>query len=342
MSPPSPLDGTPVASRRLTPTTLLPPNVLPELVALLHRSHRCRLTIAIMSKVPRSTIMSSSTNLTVSTSTASTSSALAAGAPPIPSGILRGAGLHGPRAVLQQRADEAAAIAREAAADADALNNAHVVIEAKHRQMFLQRAFGINVNGTPIVASPGSSLGEIKTYKSVKTVQQYEDIICILTHWGDKAVLAAAPEDDPDAALIKRFRRNNKPGYNFVKFLELEETNALDGTPKTILKHKHSGGIVLHMLDVFDVIKEAHCQQGHLQVDKTLAACKPVFYSPTYELCKIYCENCYICHEKTPVIEPKKGAKEPIISSEFRDRFQVDLIDMRTMRKRDARCSAGS
>lgn len=279
--------------------------------------------------------MSSSTNFTVSTSTASTSSASAAGAPPIPLGILQGAGLRGPRAVLQQRADEAAAIAEEAAADADALHNAHEVIEAKHRKMFLERAFGINVDGTPIVASPGSSLVEIKTYKSVKTVQQYEDIVRILTHWGDDAVLAAAPEDDPDAALIKRFRRNNKPGYNYVKHFELEEIEALDGTLKTILKHKHSGGIVLHMLDVFDVIKEAHCQQGHLRVDKTLAACKPAFYSPTYELCKIYCENCYICHEKTPVIEPKKGAKKPIISSEFRDRFQVDLIDMRTMRKKD-------
>ena len=59
--------------------------------------------------------------------------------------------------------DEAAAIVREAAADADALNNAHVVIEAKHRQMFLQRAFGIYVDGTPIGASPDSTLGEIKT-----------------------------------------------------------------------------------------------------------------------------------------------------------------------------------
>ena len=34
-------------------------------------------------------------------------------------------------------------------------------------------------------------------------------------------------------------------------------------------------------------------------------------------------------------IEARKGAKKPIISSEFRDRFQVDLIDMRTMRKKD-------
>jgi hypothetical protein len=30
-----------------------------------------------------------------------------------------------------------------------------------------------------------------------------------------------------------------------------------------------------------------------------------------------------------------KGAKKPILSSEFWDRFQVDLIDMRTLRKRD-------
>jgi hypothetical protein len=30
-----------------------------------------------------------------------------------------------------------------------------------------------------------------------------------------------------------------------------------------------------------------------------------------------------------------KGAKKPILSSEFRDCFQVDFIDMRTLRKRD-------
>ncbi len=32
---------------------------------------------------------------------------------------------------------------------------------------------------------------------------------------------------------------------------------------------------------------------------------------------------------------PRKGAKKPSISSEFCDYFQVDLIDMRTMRKKD-------
>jgi len=34
-------------------------------------------------------------------------------------------------------------------------------------------------------------------------------------------------------------------------------------------------------------------------------------------------------------VPPTKGAKKPILSSEFRNRIQVDLIDMRAMRKRD-------
>jgi hypothetical protein len=35
--------------------------------------------------------------------------------------------------------------------------------------------------------------------------------------------------------------------------------------------------------------------------------------------------------EKQPTVPPRKGAKKPIISSEFHNQFQVDLIDMRTM-----------
>jgi hypothetical protein len=34
----------------------------------------------------------------------------------------------------------------------------------------------------------------------------------------------------------------------------LEEAEGLDGSLKTILKRKKSGGIVLHMLDIFEVI----------------------------------------------------------------------------------------
>ena len=86
---------------------------------------------------------SASGNFTLLSSTSS-SSASSVGARPIPGNVLQRAQVSGPRAVLQQRAHEAAEAARDAAAHADALNNAHDVIEAKHHKMFLQKAFGIN------------------------------------------------------------------------------------------------------------------------------------------------------------------------------------------------------
>jgi hypothetical protein len=76
-------------------------------------------------------------------------------APAIPHSIMaRGQGpmafLEERAAVLSERADQAAAFAREAAADAQDFSNAHASIVAKHRKMFLQRAFGINPDGTAI------------------------------------------------------------------------------------------------------------------------------------------------------------------------------------------------
>ena len=53
-------------------------------------------------------------------------------------------------AILSERADQAAAFAREAAADAQDFNNAHASIVLKHRKMFLQHAFGINPDGMVI------------------------------------------------------------------------------------------------------------------------------------------------------------------------------------------------
>ena len=40
-------------------------------------------------------------------------------------------------------------------------------------------------------------------------------------------------------------------------------------------------------------------------------------------------------HDKHPMVPAMRGAKKPILSLEFHDRIQVDLIDMRSMRKRD-------
>jgi hypothetical protein len=188
--------------------------------------------------------------------------------------------------------------------------------------MFLQRAFGINPDGMAI--TDASMLpGKLKKYKSVKTVEQYDEVIHVLTNWGDNAVLKYASSDDSEASAFLKFRKSNSQGYNYVKHFEVEKTEALDGSVKMILKHKNSGGIVSHMLNIFDVIRDAHSRQGHMKLEKTLENCASMFYSPTYELCKLFIVDCFVCHEKHPSVPATKakGAKKPILSSEFRDRI---------------------
>ncbi len=295
------------------------------------------------------TMMSNSTQSC--SNTISTSMSSAGGVPPVPNPIGGSPGNRaiGPIAALEQRVAtllqctiQAAAVAGDAAADAADINNAHATIVAQHRKMFLTRAFGINPNGTPIIDS--SLLPErLKTYKSVKSIEQYNYIIEVLTNWGDNAILREATPDDPYANACRNYRKENIQGYNYIKQFVIEEAKGLDGSLKIILKHKKSGGIVLHMLDIFYVIHKAHSRQGHLKLDKTLVKCT-MFDSPTYELCKLLIADCFVCHKRHPNVPARIGMKKPILSSEFHDHFQVDLIDMRTTRKWMCmvRCSAGS
>jgi len=154
----------------------------------------------------------------------------------------------------------------------------------------------------------------LKVKRSVKTVEQYNYIIQVLTNWGDDTVLAAAQSDDHDAATVRRFRRKHVQGYSYVKHFKIEEAQSINESPKSILKHKKSSGVVLHMLDVFDVINLADSRQGLLKVDKTLANCKSQFYGPTHELCTLFIRFCFVCHQSHPRVDARKGAKEPILS----------------------------
>jgi hypothetical protein len=293
-----------------------------------------------ISTISSSTVMSNSTQSRSNTTSASMSSAGMVLSVPNPIRESPRDGVVGPivaleqcAATLSQCAIQAAAVARDAAADAADINNAHATIVAQHREMFLVRAFGINPDGTAIT-DPSLLLEKLKTYKSVKSVEQYDYIIEVLSNWGDNAVHKEASPDDPKAKACRNYCKENIQGYSYLKLFVLEEAEGLDGSLKKNLKHKKSGGFVLHMLDIFDVIHEAHSRQGHLKVDKTLANCM-MFYSPMYKLCKLFIADCFLCHERHPNVLARKGAKKPILSSEFCDHFQVDLIDMQSMRKRD-------
>jgi hypothetical protein len=100
----------------------------------------------------------------------------------------------------------------------------------------------------------------------VKTVEQYEDMIRCLSFWGDDNFLQPPAEDDLKAIQIYRFWKQNSQGYNYAKYSHLEDAGALDGSPKKLIVHHNSGGIVLYMLNIFDVISKAHCKHGHLAI----------------------------------------------------------------------------
>jgi hypothetical protein len=75
-------------------------------------------------------------------------------------------------------------------------------------------------------------------YCLVKTVQQYNEIVCILTYWGDDALLLSADEDDPKKEICQFQRKNDQVGYNYDVHFKLLQTKQSDGTPKTVLLHK--------------------------------------------------------------------------------------------------------
>jgi hypothetical protein len=132
--------------------------------------------------------------------------------------------------------------------------NAMLYLVNVHRRLFLRNAFGINPDGTPIPNIEESNGAPIKTYKAVKSPAQYAKIASVLTYWGDDEYLAKAAEDDPQVSIIRKFRKENENvGYNYSSHFKLLHTEKSDGTPKTVLIHRKSNGIVLHMLDVFDV-----------------------------------------------------------------------------------------
>ena len=92
-----------------------------------------------------------------------------------------------------------------------------------------------------------TSLSEkLKKYKSFKTYDKYNDMIHVISNWGDNAILKVASFDDPEAAAIRKFRKNNIRGYNYTRDFEIEKTETFDGSQRLILKHKKSGGIVSH------------------------------------------------------------------------------------------------
>jgi hypothetical protein len=75
--------------------------------------------------------------------------------------------------------------------------------------MFLECAFGITSDGMVTIELK-------KEFKSVKTYEKYTNMIHVVSNWGDDDVLKEASSDDPVTSTIRKFRKSNTRGYNYM------------------------------------------------------------------------------------------------------------------------------
>ncbi len=83
-------------------------------------------------------------------------------------------------------------------------DNAMLYLVNVHRRLFLLKAFGINLDGTPIPNIEEFNDAPIKTYRAVKSLAQYNEIVRVLTYWGDDKFLAfKCPKSEGSARRMK-------------------------------------------------------------------------------------------------------------------------------------------
>ena len=96
------------------------------------------------------------------------------------------------------------------------------------------------------------------------------------------------------------------------------------------------GRIVVYTKEVFYAIDDWHQGQTHLGQERTWTYCLvDKYYNVSQELVKHYCQTCIFCLKKNPVTKPAKRSRKPIRSLHYRERFQINLIDFRKLRKRE-------
>ncbi len=197
---------------------------------------------------------------------------------------------------------------------------------ARHREVFIARAF-------PTLAEDGEDY-----MLWCRPQQELNYIIHVLSNWRVGVSLKAMTPGQ-EKENIANFRRKNKLGNKYIKKYTLEKIQVPGQDPTTVVrrieKNRQVGRIVVSRETVFDAIDEWHRYSGHLGQERTWTFCATKYYNVSQPLVKVYCETCFTCAQKNPVTRPQKGSRKPILSRLFRQRFQIDLVDMRKLRKRD-------
>ena len=128
-------------------------------------------------------------------------------------------------------------------------------------------------------------------------------------------------------------------GNKYVYQYHIEDIEVPGTTePRTIIRRINNGKfgqIDISRDQLFDAIDEWHRGNGHMGQERTWVYCRDKYHNVTQAHVKIYCETCLTCMKKNPVSRIEKGSQKPILSRSFWDRFQIDLVDFRKLRKQD-------
>lgn len=82
--------------------------------------------------------------------------------------------------------------------------------------------------------------------------------------------------------------------------------------------------VCLPQLDVFDAISECHGFVSRMKQNQTCVKVHERYYDIPEAQVNAFVEICETCNHVNPVVKKKKGAEKPILSENFRVRFQVD------------------
>ena len=169
------------------------------------------------------------------------------------------------------------------------------------------------------------------TSSSVLSQEAWNERVFIVKHWDTGATV------NGELLNVSAFRRAYPTGYPLTKKLYVT-TNSTGvshlwvrdlSTPDPDKPEKTKGDRMLaHTAQMFDIIKFVHVKLSmHLKSDRTWNTIKDSYANIPRKLVAKYVKLCPICSGKCPVVHPPKGAIKPILSNEYRDRFQLDLID---------------
>jgi hypothetical protein len=208
-----------------------------------------------------------------------------------------------------------------------------------HGKAFYLRAFPPN-NPDQTFNKPQSKSASIAQCRPKSEVDY---IIMVVRNW-DKGKEICTMEDGKEKDNLLRFCRQHKVGNKYFHQYVVEEIFPLGAyRPRYVLKRLEKskdkphemvpGCIVLSREELFDAIDEWHHQNGHLT--RTWEFCRQKYWNVTQDHVKHYCMTCYTCMKKNPVTQKIQGSIKPIFSKNFRDRFQVVLVDFCRLRKRD-------